>query len=108
MEELLVTDIAGELGPDWLAGFNEEIQNQVVTEKAQYWVRQGAIAQREHSIGRQVLDGLGQKVASIDGKTFFRWMQQEGHDFWHDKNNVRGFLRDNPECKVPGYWNGLR
>ncbi len=109
MEEgILITDIAGTFGPDWVDGFNKEIQSMVETEKAGYWVRQSAIAQREHSMGRQIIDSLGQKVASVDAATYHRWGQQEGYDFWNDRKEIKHFLRDNPECKVPGFWHGLR
>lgn len=106
-EGLLVTDIAGSLGPEWLEGFNEEIQSMVETEKARYHIRQGAIAAEEHRIGRQMLDGLGQKIAAVDAKTFFRWHQQEPGCWW-DRGFVKSYLKDNEEAKVPGYWHGLR
>ena len=105
--DLLVTDIAGTLGVDWLKGFNEEVQNMMETEKAKYYVRQSAIAQEEHAIGKQTIDSLGQKVAAIDSKTYFRWLHEDP-DFWNDRSNVKRFLQDNPECKVPGFWHGIR
>ena len=105
--DLLVTDIAGELGPEFLDGFSREVQSMVETEKAKYWVRQSQIANVESQLGRQTLDGLGQKIAAIDARTYFRWLGEDP-DFWNDKANIKRFLSDNPECKSPGFWNGLR
>lgn len=108
-EDLIVTDITGNFGPEFMAELEKELQSTIETEKAQYWVRQSAIAKRERDIGRQILpESLGQKVLSIDSKTWFRWVQDIGYDAMHDAKELDRLAADNPEWRVPGYWNPRR
>jgi hypothetical protein len=32
--------------------------------------------------------------------SYHYWGQRLGYECWRDKDFVKGFLRDNPECKV--------
>lgn len=58
--------------------------------------RAAKYAQERH----KSVDGLGQKIASIPPTAFHFWGQKLGYDCWNDKNFMREFLRDNPECRV--------
>lgn len=82
-----------------LRDVSRHLDAQVAAEKAGYQKRQAAIARANARVERRDVPGLGRLVADIDARTFFRWQQHDA-GFWLDKNNVRKFLRDNPECAV--------
>lgn len=102
--DILVTDIAGNFGPEFMDGLLRELRFTEDKEKAGYWVRQSRLAKREHDAGRQVLKDMGQKVSVVDSVTWFRWVNEIGWDAMHDPKEHYGLLRDNPEWKAPGYW----
>jgi hypothetical protein len=75
---------------------------EVPEEKAQIILRQAQIARIMQASGSIKSDGMGQKIAGIDPRLYFRW-QQENPGFWRDPASVRQFLKDNPQCCAPGY-----
>lgn len=79
-----------------------ELEKEISVEKATYAVRQGMVQQQLKDMGPlRTRDGLGQMIASIDENTYYRWIQQEGPQVFHDKKFMRKFLQDNPECRAP-------
>lgn len=79
-----------------------ELEKEMSMEKATYAVRQGMIAEGMKQMGPlRTRNGIGELIASVDEKTYYRWLQQEGPQIWHDKNFMKKFLKDNPECKAP-------
>lgn len=107
-DEILVTDISGRFGPEFMDGLLRELREVDAEKKAGYQLRQAEIARQTQEQGKVVLDGLGQKVATIDAYTFHSWGLAEGYGFWGDNAELDRFLQDNPECKAPGYWRGVR
>src|SRR5690606_41950827 len=104
-DDILVTDITGTMGAEFMDGLLRELKYTEADEKAKYWVRQSQIAKAEHDAGRQMLpDSLGQKVLSIDSRTWMRWVQEIGWDAMHDPKELYRLSRDNPEWRVPGFW----
>jgi len=80
-------------------GFEKELRKGFELEKAQRLARVQAMREAERAHGpRKHIDGLGQKIASTDARTWFRWAQEED-GFWDDRSNVFKFVRDNPEYK---------
>lgn len=61
--------------------------------------RQQRIAQANDRIAHAAVDGLGQKVASIDLFSFLDWERREP-GITSDAGWLRSLLRDNPECRV--------
>ena len=81
---------------------NQKVWRDVEKEKAQAILRQAEIARVMEKTGSLKSDGLGQKIGAIDSRVFFRWWQ-EYHGCWQDEGFIREFLRDNPQCRAPGY-----
>lgn len=77
-------------------------KRQAPAEKKEVTGRQAAIAKRMQEQGSRRIDGVGQKIGGIDPRLYFRW-HQEKPGCWRDKNFVSEFLRDNPQCRAPGY-----
>lgn len=104
-DTLLVTDIAGQLGPEFARGLDRELRMQVAKEKVEYANRAARIARVNQQLIPDYIDGLGQKVASIDARTYFRF-HQEMPGCWDDKGFLREFVRDNPEARTAGntFW----
>lgn len=105
MQDLLVTDIAGQLGPEFARGLDRELRMQVAKEKVEYANRAAQIARVNQQLIPDYIDGVGQKIASIDARTYFRF-HQEMPGCWSDKGFLREFVRDNPEARTAGntFW----
>lgn len=84
----------------WLDGFERELRLGFELEKATQKARAIAAQQHENGVARKHIDGLGEKIATIDARTYFRWLQED-EDFWNDRSNVIRFVKDNPEYKPP-------
>lgn len=54
--------------------------------------------------GGHKFEGGGQKMCSIDLKTYIRVEQQCGVGCWHTQGFIDRFLRDNPQYCAPGYY----
>ena len=99
---LLVTDIGGNLGPDFAFGLDRELRMEVDKEKLEYANRAARIAKvNSQLIPSDYVEGMGAKVASIDARTYFRW-SQDHPGCWDDPSFLREFVRDNPESRTPG------
>ena len=83
--------------PDMREIIEKIITPYVEREKAGYMERQTRIAKRNHELGSQWQEAMGQKVASVDGATFIRW-QQWKPGCWDDPGFIKQFLAANPEC----------
>jgi hypothetical protein len=60
------------------------------------------IAEELKNEGGHKFDGGGQKMLSIDMRTYIRW-QQEFPGCWQDQGFIDEFLRCNPQYCAPGY-----
>lgn len=49
------------------------------------------------------IKGFGRKIADIPADSFHYWGQRLGYDCWKDKQFMKEFLRDNPQCAVRNY-----
>lgn len=87
------------LPQQFLDEFEAEIRGRVPAEKVAAQLRQEKLARISRQAGSTIIDTLGQKVASIDPRLYFRMLAQHGeHENWIDD-----LLADNPELCCPGY-----
>lgn len=92
------------LPQQFLDEFEAEIRGRVPAEKVAAQLRQEKLARISRQAGSITIDTLGQKVASIDSRLYFRALQDfGGHEGWLDD-----FLRDNQELCCPGYYPGRK
>jgi len=103
MSELLVTDIAGNLGGDFLKNVEWELRQEVPKEKLRHYEDAAKTAAVERKLGipsdaRLKIEGIGQRKLHIPMRTFFRW-NREYPGCWQNKQFVDEFYRDNPECR---------
>lgn len=61
------------------------------------------MAHFNHTHEANNIEGFGRKVANIPDDAFHYWGHRLGYDCWKDKEFMREFLRDNPECAVRNY-----
>lgn len=71
-------------------------------EKVQADLRQAEIGRVLINEGPQAIQGLGQKLGTIDGRIYHRWAQSQ-RGCWQDKSFVQEFFADNPNCRAPGW-----
>lgn len=92
-------EIIVELPPGFVADFADEILGTIPEEKVQCELRQITIAKVVNAIGSVNIPGIGQKVATIDPRLYFRMRAEAGGDpdFLHE------YLADNPHLCAPGY-----
>lgn len=98
-EEISASDIITELPGDFIDEFEREILGRIPEEKVRCDLNQVQNAKIMQAMGSVTIPGLGQKVAEIDSRLFFR-MQ---HDFGHEDNWLKDFLADNAYLCAPGY-----
>lgn len=103
MSELLVTDIAGALGGDFLRNVDWELRKEVPKEKLRHFEEAAKTAALERKLGipansKLTIEGIGQRKLHIPQRTFFRW-NREHPGCWQNKEFVDEFYRDNPECR---------
>ncbi len=87
--------------PDgFLEEYMDEIVGSIPAEKVQVELRQQSNARVMQAVGSVKVEGLGQMIAEIDPRLFFR-LQAEANDptgGW-----IKEYLRDNPELCAKGY-----
>ena len=74
----------------------------VPAEKARAVLKQAEIARALELEGSIRHEGLGQKIGTIDARTFMRWHQQFQH-CWSDPGFIKEFLKNNPCYRAAGY-----
>lgn len=94
-----MSEIVTELPQSFLDEFEADVKGWVPQEKVQVELRQQQNARIMAKAGSVCIEGLGQQVASIDPRLFFRLQNEYGqHEGW-----LKDFLADNPEMCAPGY-----
>lgn len=92
-------EIITDLPASFIEEFKDEVRGTIPLEKAQIELRQQHNARVMAMAGSVCLEGLGQKIASIDPRLYFRLEREYGdHPGW-----LKDFLADNPEMCAPGY-----
>ena len=78
---------------------NRQVLESMPAEKAAAREEQTRIAQKLHREGSRSVEGIGQKIGSIDRRTFFR-LHQENPGCWQDADFVNSTLRDSPKLRA--------
>lgn len=81
---------------------NKKVQAELPAEKARAHEAQTKIAQQLSQEGSTYVPGLGQKIGSIDSRTYFR-LQQENPGCMSDPNYLKELLRDSPKLQARGF-----
>lgn len=100
-------EVITSLPESFVREFEDEVLGRVPQEKIEVGLRQAKLARIMRQAGSTHIPGIGQKIAEIDARLYFRMM----HSFGHEENWLKDFLSDNPELCAPGYRpkkNGLR
>tara|TARA_B110000503_G_C7126965_1_gene405072 strand:- start:752 stop:1093 length:342 start_codon:yes stop_codon:yes gene_type:complete len=92
-------DVITGLDESFLRAFENDILGRIPEEKLQAGLRQARNARILQQAGSVHIPGVGQKIAEIDARLYFR-MQ---HDFGSEENWLQDFLADNPELCAKGY-----
>lgn len=95
--------LEGALSEDFLKFLEAQVQSQVQEERLQARKVASQIWQALQADGSLYSDGLGQKMGSIDQRTYYRWLDVYP-GCWHNKAFVNRFLKDNPQYLAPGYY----
>lgn len=94
-----MSDLITEVPADFMKEFEDHILGTIPEEKVQVELRQARNARIMQQAGSVCVEGLGQKVAEIDARLWFRML----HSFGHHENWIDDMLRDNPQLCAPGY-----
>ena len=81
---------------------NAKVKGELPAEKARAVEEQTRIAQKLQAEGSRHIEGLGQKIGTIDARTYFRHLQQYP-DSMRDPTYIQELLRDSPKLCAPGY-----
>ena len=92
-------DIITGVPQSFLDEFEAEVRGRVPAEKVAAQLRQEKIARVMKQAGSTTIDTLGQLVAKIDARTYFRNLHAHGHhEGW-----LEDMLKDNKFMCAPGY-----
>lgn len=94
------SEIITKVPPEFVREYWREIEGSIPQEKVSSHLRQIGLAKVMASQGSGMIEGLGQKAASIDPRLFFRLQQQHGnavHEWLPE------YLKDNPHLCAKGY-----
>ena len=99
---MLTQEVLGSVPPEFVREFSAEILGSIPAEKVRADLNQALIGRALLKEGAVAVEGLGQKVGSVDARTFFRF-QQEFPGCWNDRAFVNEFMADNPRLRSPGW-----
>jgi hypothetical protein len=96
------SDLITEVPAEFIQQFRAEIEGTLPMEKAQVELRQLRNKRVMDAAGSVMIEGLGQKIAQIDARAFFRSFHASGDkdpagDWLHD------LIMDDPTVRCPGY-----
>lgn len=94
-----MSDLVTEFPKEFLAKYWDDLVGNIPVEKAQCELRQARNARIMQQAGSVSIEGIGQKMADIDPRLYFRML----HSFGHHDNWIHDFLADNPQLCAPGY-----
>jgi len=96
------SNLGGVFDEEFIDFLLRKVNSELPEEKAKAKEIAAAIGRELTEDGSMYCDGLGQKMGSIDSRTYFRWNAMLP-GCWNDKNFVSGFLLHNPQYCAPGY-----
>lgn len=95
-------EIVTSVPQDFLKEFEAEILGQIPEEKVKADLRQAEIGRQMKREGSVRMNGLGQKVAEIDPRLYFRMRHDFGKNY-EESEWLKDFLASNPQLCAPGY-----
>lgn len=97
-------EVIGQVDPAFVREFADHILGTIPEEKVQVELRQLKIGRVMKAAGSVCVEELGQKIASIDPRLYFRLLHNHGpQEDWIDD-----LLKDNPSMCAPGYTPGRK
>lgn len=81
--------------------FAEHLSSTIPVEKAMIELKQQELARIMAAEGSCRINGLGQQVAKINPRLFFRWLHENGNAAPH--HWIEDLLADNPQLCAKGY-----
>lgn len=92
-------ELITEIPKAFMAEYWDHIVGRLPEEKIQCELRQIENKRVMDAVGSCQIEGVGQKIAEIDPRLYFRMLHAFGdHEGWLDD-----FLADNPQLCAPGY-----
>lgn len=85
-----------DLPGSWIDDLDRTLKGQIPEERVQCALRQAQIARSLKFSER--IQGVGQRVAEIDPRLYFRML----HAFGHHEGWLKDLQRDNPSLRAPG------
>lgn len=86
--------------PGWLIdSLNKIFSSQEHVEKVNARLRQRRVA-AELGGNRKAANGLGRPRLEVDTYAYHYWGKRLGYQCWKDRQFLREFERDNPDCRV--------
>ena len=95
----MASDVITSLPQDFLKDLAAELSGRIPQEKIEADLRQARNARVMQELGSERIEGVGQKIAEIDPRLYFRML----HTFGHVDNWLDDLLADNPQLCAPGY-----
>lgn len=84
---------------EFALALSKHIIDSIPEEKTKVVLRQARAARAMQQAGSIAIEGVGQRVASIDPRLYFRCL----HSFGHHENWLDDLIADNPQLRAPGY-----
>lgn len=97
-------DLIEAIPQSFLDEFEAEIKGRIPQEKIQAELRQQGIARVMAAAGSVYIPEVGQKIAEIDGRLYFRMLNEAGGD----QAAIFDYLKDNPSLCAPGFKPGRK
>ena len=95
--------LIAELPDGFLREFEAEILGRVPAEKIKQQLEMEKTARIMRQAGSTMMEGLGQKIAQIPARLYFRMLHDMGKGNAGDSNWLDDLLADNPALCAPGY-----
>lgn len=91
------------LPDNFVREFEAEILGRVPEEKVKAQLKMERNARIMAKAGSIAIPTLGQKIATIPARLYFRWMQDAGQGDYSSDESIIDLLRDNPALCAPGF-----
>lgn len=96
-----MSEIITQLPEDFKREFAEHLSSTIPYEKVKVELEQAKLARVMAAEGSCRINGIGQQVARINPRLFFRWLQENGNAAPH--HWIEDLLADNPQLCAKGY-----
>ena len=84
------------------------VKARIPQEKVMQELRMAKNARIMAKAGSINIPTLGQKIATIPSRLYFRWMADQGQNDYSSDESIMDLLKDNPALCAPGYTPGRK